>query len=277
MSELTYVEALILGAIQGLTEFLPISSSAHLAIAQDWFQLDPESLKMHVFDGVVHIGTVIAVFIVFAKSFGDFVVRLAGDVLHGQPGRRHALRFALLGVAASIPTAVIGLGFKKQFEQLFGEPKWIGAGLLLTGLLLLATAWMPRGRRGWKTFGIPRAVIIGIAQGLAITPGISRSGSTICAAVLCGIRRRWAAEFSFFIAIPAIVGATAVKFREVFSAPVDPATQIAWGPTMAAGAVSLVVGVVSLRLLLGAVRRAKLHYFTGYCWLLGLLMLAGWV
>lgn len=273
MSELSYLESVILGAIQGLTEFLPVSSSAHLALVQGWMGLHPDSLSMHVLDGIVHIGTTIAVFIVFAASFSDYVVRLAAELRGNWQGRRHALRFTLLGAAAVIPTGFIGLTFKRQFERLFGEPYWIGVGLLITGAVLFATAWVPRGRRGWKSFRWWQAAIIGTAQGVAITPGISRSGSTICAATMCGLRRRWAAEFSFFIAIPAILGATALKLREALTEHSD--TAIAWGPTFAAGAVSIVVGVFALKLLLSAVRRAKLHYFAWYCWLLGGLVIVG--
>lgn len=274
MSELTYLEAVVLGMVQGLTEFLPVSSSAHLAITQRWYALDPESLPMHVFDGLVHIGTTLAVFIVFAGSLRGYVHRLVGELSASWTGKRYALRILLLGVAATIPTGVIGLGFKKTFETAFGQPGWIGVGLLITGVLLAVTAWVGRGQRGWKNFVWWQAVLVGIAQGIAIWPGVSRSGSTICAATFCGLRRRWAAEFSFFIAVPAILVATVLKLREAFAMSATSAVAIAWGPTLIGAAVSLVVGVLALRLLLGAVRRAKLHYFSYYCWIVGVLLIA---
>ncbi|MEK7756058.1 MAG: undecaprenyl-diphosphate phosphatase, partial [Planctomycetota bacterium] len=254
MSDLTYLQAIVLGVVQGLTEFLPVSSSAHLAIAQRWCALDPESLPMHVFDGLVHIGTTLAVLIVFAGPLRRYGYRLIGELSSNWTGKRYALRILLLGVMATIPTGVIGLGFKKTFERAFGEPVWIGVGLLLTGVLLAVTAYVGRGKRGWKDFAWWRAVLVGIAQGIAIWPGMSRSGSTICAATFCGLRRRWAAEFSFFIAVPAIVGATALKLREAFAMSAENAVPIVWGPALVGAAVSLVVGVLSLRLLLGAVR-----------------------
>ena len=284
MSELTYLGAVVLGVVQGLTEFLPVSSSAHLAIIQRWYALDPESLPMHVLDGLVHIGTTIAVFIVFADSLRRYIQRLIAELGWSctlpngrgtdRTGKRYALRILLLGVVATIPTGVIGLGFKKTFERAFGEPVWIGVGLLITGVLLAVTAGVARGRRGWKDFGWRRAVLVGIAQGIAIWPGVSRSGSTICAATFFGLRRRWAAEFSFLIAVPAILGATALKLREALAMSAANTVTIAWEPTLVGAAVSLVVGVLSLRLLLGAVRRAKLHYFSYYCWVVGALVVA---
>jgi len=283
VSELSYLRAVVLGAVQGLTEFLPVSSSAHLAITQRWFGLNPESLPMHVFDGLVHIGTTLAVFIVFATSLRRYLRRLMAELGWTRPlpdgrganqiGGRYALRILLLGVAATIPTGAIGVGFKKTLERAFGELVWIGIGLIFTGVLLAVTAWVGRGKRGWKDFGWPRAVLVGIAQGIAIWPGVSRSGSTICAATFCGLRRRWAAEFSFFISIPAILGATALKLREAMAMP-DADTAIAWGPTLVGAAAALAAGVLSLRLLLGAVRRAKLHYFALYCWIIGVLLIA---
>lgn len=270
---LTNWEAIILGAVQGLTEFLPISSSAHLAIAQDWLGLPPDQLPMHVFDGVSHIGTVLAIFVVFFGTFRAYCLRLLEELRPNHTRTRFALRITALGVFASIPTAVIGIAFKKYFEESFGNPFEVGMGLVITGILLMITSWIARGRKGWKKFTWWHAVLIGVAQGISISPGISRSGATICTATFLGIRRRWAAEFSFFIAIPAIVGATILKLREAFVEHSESLASINWGPTMMGGLVAFVLGVVSLRLLLGTVRRAKLHLFAWYCWLVGLAVI----
>ncbi len=267
---LTYIEGIILGAVQGLTEFLPISSSAHLAIVQNWLRLEPDGLPMHVFDGVSHVGTVLAVLLVFFSSFRDYLRRLIAELRPDWTGRRYALRFALLGLCASIPTAVIGLAFESHFEQSFGDSIEVGIGLIITGFLLMGTSLAPRGRKGWNRFSWWHAGLIGVAQGISISPGISRSGATICTATLCGIRRRWAAEFSFFIAIPAILGATALKLREAFFGHAEASGAINWGPTLLGGVVAFVLGVATLRLLLNAVRRAKLHHFAWYCWAVGL-------
>ena len=277
MSELGYGWAVVLGVVQGLTEFLPVSSSAHLAIFQRWCGLDPESLPMHVFDGLVHIGTTVAVFIVFATPLRRYVHRLLAELSLSWTGKRYALRILLLGVVATIPTGLIGVGFKQTFERAFGDPAGIRVGLLITGVLLAFTARIARGSRRWKDFAWWQAALVGTAQGIAIWPGVSRSGSTICTATFIGLRRRWAAEFSFFIAVPAILGATALKLREAWEMSGRNAGAIAWGPSLAGSIVSLAVGVLSLRLLLGAVRRAKLHYFAAYVWLVGGMLLLGWM
>lgn len=268
--QLTYLEGIILGVVQGLTEFLPISSSAHLAVAQSVLRLDPASLSMHVFDGVTHVGTVLAVFYVFASSFRQYTSRLIAELHSNWSGRRYAVRFMFLGIMASVPTALIGIGFKTYFEESFGKPIEVGVGLMITGALLIATSLAPRGRKGWREFSWIHAVLIGVAQGISISPGISRSGATICTATLCGIRRRWAAEFSFFIAIPAILGATALKLREVFVEHGPAAQALSWGPTLVGGVVAFVLGALSLKLLLRVVRRAKLHHFAWYCLAVGL-------
>ncbi len=271
---MTYLEGIILGAVQGLTEFLPISSSAHLIVVQNWLRLDPNGLPMEVFDGVSHVGTVLAVFLVFFASFRGYFTRLLAEMSPGWTHHRYAWRIALLGICASVPTAVIGLAFKDYFERSFGNPIEVGGGLVITGFLLLATLWFPRGRKGWKRFSWWNAFWVGVAQGISISPGISRSGATICTATVCGIRRRWAAEFSFFIAIPAILGATVLKLREAFAGSTDSGHVIAWGPTLLGGFIAFLFGVISLRMLLDAVRRAKLHHFAWYCFIVGALIMA---
>jgi undecaprenyl-diphosphatase len=134
---------------------------------------------------------------------------------------------------------------------------------------------MPRGRKGWKHFRFSHAVWIGLAQGISILPGISRSGATICTASFCGIRRRWATEFSFYIAIPAILGATVDTLRDVTKLGGSAGADLPWGPMAVGSAVSLVVGIGSLLALVSAVRRAQLHYFAYYCWVVGGLILLG--
>jgi len=275
VNELSYFWAILLGALQGLTEFLPVSSSAHLTIAQRWMGLNPDSQTILLFDLMMHVGTVMSIFIVFAKPLRAYLTRLSAECRSSWRGRRYALRIMLLGVAASIPTAAIGLGFKRFLEDAFGHPLRIAGGLMVTGILLFLTSVVPRGRRGWKKFSFGHALTIGLAQGIAILPGVSRSGATICTASFCGIRRRWAAEFSFYIAIPAILGAAAIKLKDALEMGRESIAALPWGPILVGSLVSLVVGWVSLLALVQAVRRAKLHYFSIYCWLLGGLVLLG--
>lgn len=268
MSEFDYFQGIVLGVIQGLTEFLPISSSGHLALTQRWLGLDADSPPMLLFDVLAHVGTLIAVGIVFARSARRFLVRLGQESSHAANGPRYAWSVVGLAVAATVPTAAIGLTFQSSFEAAFADPRRIGLCLLVTGAMLAALKMVRRGRRGWKSYRWWEAALIGIAQALAIFPGISRSGSTICFALYFGWRRRWAAEFSFLIAVPAIIGATALKIKDTIIMPVEHAAAMPWGAMVTGSIVSLVVGVLALRLLLTAVRRAKLHYFAGYCFVL---------
>ena len=274
MNEFNYLTAMLLGAIQGLTEFLPISSSGHLALTQRWLNLDPDSIQMLLFDVLAHLGTLIAVVIVFVTPARRFANRLIRESSRSWSARRFGWRIAVLAIAATIPTAVIGLSFKQTFEAAFDKPVWIGICLLTTGGLLAVLAKLRRGRRGWKEFHWWEAALVGAAQALAILPGISRSGSTICVASYFGWRRRWAAEFSFLIAVPAIVGGTLLKIKDTLDLPGEELAAVALGPVIVGSILSLVVGVFALKILLHTVRRAKLHYFALYCWVAGALALA---
>ncbi|MCO6439315.1 MAG: undecaprenyl-diphosphate phosphatase [Phycisphaerae bacterium] len=280
MTELTFTHALILGVVQGLTEFLPVSSSAHLAITQRWMGLDPDSPGLLLFDVLAHLGTLAAVLIVFRRPIRLFLrAAISGNSTPDTPDRprrsKIALRLLTLGIVASIPTAIIGLVFKDDLEAAFGKPSWIGGALLATAVLLALTAVAPRPRRGWRSFRGWQAGAVGVAQGVAILPGISRSGATICTALLLGLRPRWAAEFSFLIAVPAIAGASLIKFKDTVRLPAEELEALAWNPILLGAGVSFLVGLGALLLLLAVVRRAKLHYFAPYCFLLGLLILMG--
>lgn len=273
MSELGYGSALILGVVQGLTEFLPVSSSAHLALVQHWLELSADSPTMLLFDALTHIGTVVSIFMVFAAPLGKYAARLLAETAPAWRKPRYAWRIALLGIVASMPTAGIGLAFKEEFTASFGNAPRVGGGLLVTAGLLFLTSYLPRGRRGWRRFAWWHAALVGVAQGLAIEPGISRSGSTICTASFCGLRRRWAAQFSFFIAIPAIVGATVVQWGDTMQAVRAEGADLPWGPLVAGSVAAMLVGVIALYALLSAVRRAKLRPFAIYCAVVGMLML----
>ena len=274
LSELGYFTSGLLGVVQGLTEFLPISSSGHLALTQSWLDLEPDSTQMLLFDVLAHLGTLLAVGIVFAASARRFLHRLISETSPAWPGgKRVAWRIALLALIASVVTGVIGLLFKDRFEAAFANRLVIGLALIVTGVLLAFSVKTARGRRGWKQFRWWQALLVGLAQAVAITPGISRSGATICVATYCGLRRRWAAEFSFLIAVPAIVGATLLKLRDSLPPNHVALAPTHWGPILLGSLVSFVVGIVALRMLLGVVRRAKLHYFAIYCWIAGALTL----
>ena len=270
MTELDYLSATILGVIQAITEFLPVSSSGHLAITQRLMDFDAGSPSMLLFDIAVHVGTLAAVLLFFRSQLWRFGRRLLSESSRSWRRPRVAWRIALLGVCATVPTGIIGLSFKDTFQAAFEKPIWIAVGLFLSGTLLLITRLVPRGRVGWKRFGWGGAVLVGIGQGLAILPGLSRSGTTICVASFLGLRRQWAVEFSFLLAAPAILGAAIIQLKDTAELSPDQLAGVPWGPILLGTLVSTVVGVVALRFLVAIVRRAKLHYFTVYCWAVGL-------
>lgn len=273
MNELGLVQAIILGAVQGLSEFLPISSSGHLAIVQRWMGLQPDSHDLLLFDVFAHLGTLLAVFVVFRTSIVSFIRRLRAEASGHCSGRAVAWRIVWLATITTVTTAAIALPNKHMFEAAFGKPIWIGGFLMGTGVILAGTRFVSPGRRGWREFRWWHGVLIGIAQACAILPGISRSGATICTAFYGGIRRRWAGEFSFLIAVPAIGGATLSMVADLGK------SVAADGPAalpIAAGAiVSFVTGVVALRWLIWIIRRGRLSYFAPYCLVVGLLVVLG--
>jgi len=176
----------------------------------------------------------------------------------------------LLGGIATAVTAAIGLTCEEWFKSLFERPRLVGAALMVTGVMLFIPSRLPRPRKGWRQFRPAYAAAIGVAQAVAIVPGISRSGSTICTALLLGVRRRWAAEFSFLSAAPAILGATALQLREYTdSAATDHIARHA-GPILVGGAVAFVIGLAALLLLLRVVHKSRLHWFSYYLWVVGL-------
>jgi len=269
---ITLLESIILGLVQGVTEFLPVSSSGHLVILQTLFGKGEPQL---LFDVMLHVGTLAAIGIVFRSDFARLLraaVRVAVPGKAGDPADTRTL-WAIL--AGSIPTALIAVSFSEQFERLFGSITAAGGGLLMTGLILICTALKGKPHDGdgdgaSRDVGIGRALAIGVAQGLAIFPGVSRSGATIAVALLLGVERESAARFSFLLAVPAVLGALVFELKDYqFGAATSETTGAL---AMLAGAlVAAATGIIALKLLLGVVRRGKISLFAYYCWGLGLL------
>jgi len=265
---MSYIESIILGVLQGLTEFLPVSSSGHLVLMQSVLGLNE---PMVFFDILLHIGTVAAVFVVYRAEIKRILVETWRAIPGGfrDFGRFPQAKTALMIVLANVPTAIIGLTLEHPFEKLFGSPLAVGVMLLVTGGILLATRNLRDTGADETEMTAWQAVIIGIVQGLAITPGISRSGMTIAAALFLGIKRESAARFSFLLSIPAILGALVLKLRHTAITPEEM-------PVQAVGmAVSFLVGVAALIWLINVVKRGKLVWFSWYVWTLGLLAIAG--
>jgi undecaprenyl-diphosphatase len=270
---MTTLEAIVLGIIQGLTEFLPVSSSGHLVLFQQLFGLKEAEL---FFDVCVHLGTLLAVMVVFRQEIKNIILALMR--LISSTGSKKTilqkiesdpdLKMALLIVIGSIPTAVLGFLFRGIADRLFASAFIVGLMLMVTGLILWLTRWAATRveQPGADRLTSKNAFIIGVVQGVAIIPGISRSGSTISIALLLGIRREMAARYSFLLSIPAIIGAGLLSFKEGLS-QTDQAIQISLLGAVAAA----LVGYGALKSLLHVVKKGRLHLFAPYCWMAGIL------
>ncbi len=264
------LQGAILGAVQGLTEFLPVSSDGHLVLFEHFFGLQAESQQMLAFDLAVHIGTVFAIFYVFRHSIRNWLTNLACSQRYGPSPLRiykksPSVHFLVLAFIANAATALIGLPIKEQFQQARGNLWIVAAMWVFTGTFLIITDFRKHTRLGLRQFCIIGAVIVGIAQATALMPAISRSGMTICAAVLIGLRRRWAVEFSFLCAVPAILGAAGIEFVANYREIVQ---SVSAGSLIVSPLVAAAVGVVALNVLIRASRRAKFKYFGLYCYAL---------
>ncbi len=252
--------ALILGVLQGLTEFLPVSSSGHLALAQLLAERLGGGFQQPgvVFDSLLHVGTACAVIYAERKEILRWL--------------QSGWRFLALLVAGTLATGVFAFPLRHFATDAFANPLVIGVCLMVTGLLVLSTRWLGRGSMAERDMGFPQALFIGLLQGLAIFPGLSRSGTTIAAGLGVGLERRWAARFSFLLSVPAILGATAVELmshREVL----DSGSLGFWGPAILGAAVAALTGYVALRLVIRMVSSKVFDRFAWYCLPLGLIVL----
>lgn len=263
MAVLSVGEACLLGAVQGVTEFLPISSDGHLALVQQYLTPMPGPQKLAV-TVALHIGTLAAVMIYFRRELAEL---LAG--VTGREAPPYARRWAGLIVLGTLPAAVVGLPLKPYIEQTYDSPWVIGASFLATGAFLFAAGIIRGAKRTEEDLGADDAVFIGCCQILALLPGLSRSGTTISAAMFRHTRADVAAKFSFLLAVPAIAGAILAEGRGMLGLSPDLRMPLAVGILTA-----LVTGLGAIAFLLRLIRSAKLHYFAYYCWALGAVVLA---
>jgi undecaprenyl-diphosphatase len=275
-SSLGVLHAVILGIVQGVTEFLPVSSSGHLVLFENLFNFDPETPEMLLFDLAVHVGTVAAIFIVFRKSIAAFVRNLLVCGKYGKSPveiykKSPSVHVLVLAILATSVTGTCGLLGEKYFTAARGRLLIVASMWIVTGTLLLITDLRKKSRLGLRQFGIWAAIVVGLAQAAAIMPGISRSGATICAAILLGLRRRWAVEFSFLIAIPAILGATVVQSVKDFAQISSGSLPI--GSVVIGSVAAALTGILALKLLIKTSRTANLKYFAFYCYFLACFVL----
>ena len=250
----TLIEILILAVIQGLTEWLPVSSSGHLVITQKFLGLN---LPL-IYSVMLHVGTVIVVLTVFRKDIEEIIRALVKRDFETEEGR-----LALFIAAGSVPIALIGFVFHDFFESLFDNLLVVGIALLITGFVL----FFSEKRIGNRKMGILDSLLIGLAQAVAIIPGVSRSGVTVATGLLRKIDKATAFKYSFLLSIPAVIGATVMESRELVVGNVDMI------PLFLGAIISMIVGYVSLKLLQKIVMSEKIHLFAYYCWLVGLAII----
>jgi len=253
------IKTIVLGIIQGLTEWLPISSTGHLKLAEQFLNLKVPVL----FDVVLHTGTLIVVLLFFRRDIKNILSALACFEFKKEDGK-----LIPLITVGTIPTALIGLVFGELIESTFQTSLSIATAFILCGIILYSAK---AGKEKTDSISYSTALIIGIAQGVAIMPGISRSGATIATALLLGIKREKAFTFSFLLSIPAVIGALGLTLYTQF----DELTTVGlgWTEIFAGIVVAMFVGYFALKLLWKILAKERFHFFAFYCWLLGVTLM----
>ena len=271
---MTYIQAIILGLIQGLAEFLPISSSGHLALLQYFFGINGESVL--TFTVLLHLGTLISVFFIYWKDIVELVKELFAtikDLCTGKGLRINAnptRRMGFMIIAATIPTALIGLLFEDFFESLYSSLVAICLGLIFTGIILLVAERTGKQDKDIMTLKFRHAVFVGIMQGIAICPGVSRSGSTLFGSLMSGLDRATAVKFAFLISIPSILGSVVLEAPDAFAQGVD---MTIIGPMIAGVIVAALSGVFAIKAMIRVVTGKRLVGFSIYVWLVAAVVL----
>ena len=271
--KMTVLQAIILGLVQGLAEFLPISSSGHLAILQYFFGIESENVL--VFTVLMHLGTLISVCIVYAKDLWALIKELCAtikDICTGKGPRINANETRRLGfmiIVATIPTVIIGLLFEDFFDSLYANLAAIGLGLIFTGTIMFISEKVGSGKHGIMHTKWRVAVFVGIMQGIAICPGVSRSGSTLVGSLLGGMKRELAVKFAFLISIPTILGSIVLEIPKLFDASAPDGIVL---PCIVGVVVAAVSGLVAIKAMIALVSKKKLIYFSIYTWVLGALV-----
>ncbi|MCP4267181.1 MAG: undecaprenyl-diphosphate phosphatase [Candidatus Brocadiaceae bacterium] len=265
------IKSILLGLIQGLTEFLPISSSGHLVILKSFLDIETKGV---VWELALHFGTLLAIVAVFYKDIFMILKSICLSYKKLGAGENFAriirhdthARIFLFVIIGTVPTVTIALLFRNIFENLFNKPVIAGFMLLVTGTILWFTKYSFSLNSKKKGLGIIDALIIGTVQGFAITPGISRSGATIAAATFRGVDRETASKFSFLLVIPVIIGGMIMMIKDNITLESEEISFLIIGSLVAA-----LTGYISLRFLIKIVKTGKLHLFSYYCWPFGLL------
>ncbi len=248
---------IILGIIQGLTEFLPISSSGHLVLLQNIFKFDQTSrISYTVF---FHLGTTFALLFFFRKKIIKIIIGLfnKSDITLRKSNRK----ILLLIMIGSLPVAIAGFCFQQQIEQFFYNSIYPTSFLLINGLILFLTKYV---RSKNKIINYSHSLVIGIAQAVALLPGISRAGITIAVALMLGLRKEDSFDFSFLLSLPAVIGGNILMIKDI-------AYNLSLLNIIIAIITPLIIGVLALNFLKQFVIQGKLYYFAFYCWFIGFL------
>ena len=272
---MTLLNAIILGIVQGIAEFLPISSSGHLSVLQNLFHMSTAEDGHMFFDVMLHFGTLISICIVYWKDIVAMVTETLqflsgkGSAKRPEGGKKSlpAARMVLMIIFATLPLVLI-MPVKDKVEQLYYHTFAIGLFFIITGFILFVSDKMPRGARTEKNMRVRDALVIGLCQCVATIPGISRSGSTITAGMATGLDRDFSVKFSFMMSIPAVLGASLLTLIDAIKEGID----FSLLPVYLAGTVvSTVVGVFAIKLVKSITSKGKFGNFAYYCWTVGVL------
>ena len=273
-----------MGILQGLTEFLPVSSSGHLAIFQNLFHIGNGVEDLFLFDILLHVGTLIAIFVAFYKDIiklikegigiiFDFILNVVGK-LTGKKWKRVIRtgyrKFVMLVIVSTIPTAIIGVLLKDLVSECSKTLIMPGIFLLITACILFIADRAEEGDKTPKDATYRDALLIGTSQGIATLPGISRSGTTITLALVCGFEKRFAVKYSFIMSIPAVLGAAVLEVKDAVEAHAKFEVSYLVGMIVAA-----VVGYAAIKLMLNVVRKKRYIFFSVYCFIIGLVAVVG--
>jgi undecaprenyl-diphosphatase len=263
---MTWWEAALLGLIQGLTEFLPVSSSGHLVLGQYLLGLDADQADV-TFEVFVHFGTVLSILTVYGRDVVQLLEEAGGALIAPleipqRYAERETFQLGVFILLTLIPTGLVYVFFKDWLEAAFSNPRLACGMLLVTGVLLLLTLLRPNPKGHLSPL---KAFVVGIAQSAAMIPGISRSGSTICTALYQNVRPEQAANFSFLMLLPVVLGATLLKGLDLL----EQGAAVDWMPLLLGTVIAYVSGVVAIKLMIDFVKRGNLQYFAYYCFLIG--------
>lgn len=263
--------AIVLGLVQGITEFLPVSSSGHLAVINNLFTVTTTDDGHMLFEVLLHLGTLAAICVCYWQDITQMFYEVLGFVnvgpLAGQRRRYPAARTFIMLVFATLPMLLI-LPIHKMIETLYYRNVFIGVALVLTGCILFVADKMKPGTKSATSMTISDAIIIGLCQCVATIPGLSRSGTTITAGIATGLGREFAVKFSFLLSIPAVLGATVISLVDAVGQGVELANVPAYLVGMVAAMVS---GIAAISLLKRVAAKGRFGGFAYYCWVMGVL------